>query len=380
MAEVRLDKIRKDFGAQVAVQGLDLTVHDREFLTLIGPSGCGKTTTLRMICGLEKTTAGEIYFDDKPVSHLPANHRDVAMVFQSYALYPHMTVTQNIGFALANMGRPKREIAEKVTSVAKLMGIEHLLDRKPRELSGGQRQRVALGRALVRDAEAYLLDEPLSNLDAKLRVQMRAEIKKLHADLRRTFIYVTHDQVEAMTMSDRIAVLDEGVLQQCAAPMEIYSRPANLFVAGFMGSPPMNFVHGDLRRNGAGLRFEAKGVSQPVGKVQAASVAESGERPVVLGIRPEDVLISQVPHDGYAPTRVFVEEPMGADVLVTLEVGDDLVKARVEAPFGARAGDMVQAQLQPDRLYFFDAEKGDLLAAPAEKSAPANKEERARAV
>ncbi|MBO0706819.1 MAG: ABC transporter ATP-binding protein [Candidatus Dormibacteraeota bacterium] len=374
MAEVRLDTIRKDFGAQVAVRDLDLTVKDQEFLTLIGPSGCGKTTTLRMICGLEKTTGGEIYFDDKPVSHLPANRRDVAMVFQSYALYPHMTVTENIGFALTNMGVPKREIAAKVTSVARLLGIEHLLARKPRELSGGQRQRVALGRALVRDAEAYLLDEPLSNLDAKLRVQMRAEIKKLHADLLRTFIYVTHDQVEAMTMSDRIAVLDEGVLQQCAAPMEIYSRPANLFVAGFMGSPPMNFLNGRLTRNGDGLRFEAKGLSQPVGPAQEAAIDGRGERPVVLGIRPEDVKMSLAPSPGFDPAKVFVEEPMGADVLVTLEVGDDLVKARVEAPFSAGTGNPVQVRLQPERLYFFDAESGNLLAAP-----PA-KEVRARAV
>ncbi|MBO0743699.1 MAG: ABC transporter ATP-binding protein [Candidatus Dormibacteraeota bacterium] len=374
MAEVRLDTIRKDFGAQVAVRDLDLTVKDQEFLTLIGPSGCGKTTTLRMICGLEKTTGGEIYFDDKPVSHLPANRRDVAMVFQSYALYPHMTVTENIGFALTNMGVPKREIAAKVTSVARLLGIEHLLARKPKELSGGQRQRVALGRALVRDAEAYLLDEPLSNLDAKLRVQMRAEIKKLHADLLRTFIYVTHDQVEAMTMSDRIAVLDEGVLQQCAAPMEIYSRPANLFVAGFMGSPPMNFLNGRLTRNGDGLRFEAKGLSQPVGPAQEAAIDGRGERPVVLGIRPEDVKMSLAPSPGFDPAKVFVEEPMGADVLVTLEVGDDLVKARVEAPFSAGTGNPVQVRLQPERLYFFDAESGNLLAAP-----PA-KEVRARAV
>ncbi|MGH7920896.1 MAG: ABC transporter ATP-binding protein, partial [Candidatus Dormibacteraceae bacterium] len=282
-------------------------------------------------------------------------------------LYPHMTVTQNIGFALTNMGLPKREIAEKVTSVGRLLGIEHLLARKPKELSGGQRQRVALGRALVRNAEAYLLDEPLSNLDAKLRVQMRAEIKKLHADLQRTFIYVTHDQIEAMTMSDRIAVMNEGVLQQCAAPMEIYSRPANLFVAGFMGSPPMNFANGDLRANGDALRFEAKGFSKPVGRAQAASIGGRGEHPVVLGIRPEDVKLSLVPAEGFRPARVFVEEPMGADVLVTLEVGDDLVKARVEAPFSAGTGNLVQVRLHPDRLYFFDAESGDLLASPPEK-------------
>ncbi|MFZ0215270.1 MAG: ABC transporter ATP-binding protein [Candidatus Dormiibacterota bacterium] len=364
MAQVRLESIVKRFGGQTVVQNLDLTVQDKEFLTLVGPSGCGKTTTLRMVCGLEQASAGQIYFDEQPVAHLPANRRDVAMVFQSYALYPHMTVAENIGFALRNMRRPRRDIERKVASVADLLGIGSLLGRKPRELSGGQRQRVALGRALVRDAEAYLLDEPLSNLDAKLRVQMRAEIKKLHADLQRTFIYVTHDQVEAMTMSDRIAVMHDGILQQCAAPMEIYARPANLFVAEFMGSPPMNILRGALHRTEGELRFEAKDFAQPVPAAQAAALASAEGRPTVLGVRPEDVHVSSVPRDGYLPARVFVEEPMGADVLLTVELGGDLVKARVEAPFTVTE-QHVHVQLVTDRLHIFDAERGDVLASPA---------------
>ncbi|MGN6758653.1 MAG: ABC transporter ATP-binding protein, partial [Thermomicrobiales bacterium] len=234
MAQVRLQQVRKEFINVVAVHDLTLTIQEREFLTLVGPSGCGKTTTLRMIAGLEPLSSGEIYFDEQPVGHLPANKRDIAMVFQSYALYPHMSVYDNIGFALKMMHVPKAEIEARVKRAADMLDIAHLLGRKPRELSGGQRQRVALGRAIVRNSAAYLLDEPLSNLDAKLRVFMRAELKKLHGDLQQTFIYVTHDQAEAMTMSDRIAVMNEGRIQQCASPLEIYNAPANQFVAGFM--------------------------------------------------------------------------------------------------------------------------------------------------
>src|SRR5436190_464317 len=237
MAQVQLQNVRKQFMSVVAVDDITLAIREREFLTLVGPSGCGKTTTLRMIAGLEQLTSGEIYFDGKPVGHLPANKRDIAMVFQSYALYPHMSVAENIGFALKMMRVPKAEIKRRVDRAAQMLGIDHLLGRRPRELSGGQRQRVALGRAIVRNSAAYLLDEPLSNLDAKLRVFMRAELKKLHADLQKTFIYVTHDQDEAMTMSDRIAVMEDGRVQQCASPLEIYNQPANQFVAGFMGSP-----------------------------------------------------------------------------------------------------------------------------------------------
>jgi multiple sugar transport system ATP-binding protein len=353
MAEVRLENVRKEFGGVVAVEDVSLTVADREFLTLVGPSGCGKSTTLRMICGLERMSAGQVFFDDVPVAHLPANKRDVAMVFQSYALYPHKTVAQNLGFALRNLRVPKAEIAARVDEVAASLGIESLLERKPKELSGGQRQRVALGRAVIRDAGAYLLDEPLSNLDAQLRGTMRAELKRLHADLSRTFIYVTHDQVEAMTMSDRIAVMKDGLVQQCASPEEIYARPANLFVASFMGSPPMNFLTGEVQRDGGRLLFRHGALT--VELPEHAPVDELSGREAVLGIRPEDVRLSD--SDG-APGQIFVAELLGADVLVTVRLGEDLVKARMPAPYDGRVNAGVSVVIAPDKVHLFDPSDG----------------------
>jgi multiple sugar transport system ATP-binding protein len=350
MAEVRLDQLRKEFAGNVAVEGLDLTIRDREFLTLVGPSGCGKTTTLRMVCGLERSTSGSIRFDDVSVGHLPANRRDVAMVFQSYALYPHKTVAQNIGFALKMMRVPKPEIDRRVGEVAESLGIEALLERRPKALSGGQRQRVALGRAIIRDAGAYLLDEPLSNLDAQLRAGMRAELKRLHGDLRRTFIYVTHDQVEAMTMSDRIAVMKDGVLQQCASPTEVYEHPANMFVASFMGSTAMNFLTGELTSVGQQRRF----VNPAVDQALPAGIKDPVGRDVVLGIRPEHVRVSDVPTDHSVPARLFVAEPLGAEVLLTLELGGELIKAKVEAPFRAEPDTPLHLTFRPDRLHVFD--------------------------
>ncbi|ONI74662.1 hypothetical protein ALI144C_38175 [Actinosynnema sp. ALI-1.44] len=354
MAEVRVEGLRKEFGKATAVDGLSLTVRDREFLTLVGPSGCGKSTTLRMVCGLERATAGQIYFDDHAVGHLPANKRDVAMVFQSYALYPHRTVAQNIGFALKMMRQPRRTIEEKVGRAARALGIEDLLDRKPRELSGGQRQRVALGRAIVRDAGAYLLDEPLSNLDAQLRVHMRAEIKRLHAEVARTFIYVTHDQVEAMTMSDRIAVLSDGRLQQCGTPEEIYERPSNRFVASFMGSPPMNFLTGSIVDEDGVRRFRTRGIAVDL-------PAAGGESEVELGVRPEHVLVSPRPEPGFLPGRVFVAELLGADVLVTVDVAGELIKARVPAPFHAGVDSAVHVGIDPAKVHLFAAADGRAL-------------------
>jgi multiple sugar transport system ATP-binding protein len=353
MAEVRLENVRKEFGGVVAVEDVSLTVADREFLTLVGPSGCGKSTTLRMICGLERMSGGQVFFDDEPVAHLPANKRDVAMVFQSYALYPHKTVAQNLGFALRNLRVPKAEIATRVDEVAASLGIEKLLERKPKELSGGQRQRVALGRAVIRDAGAYLLDEPLSNLDAQLRGSMRAELKRLHADLRRTFIYVTHDQVEAMTMSDRIAVMKDGLVQQCASPEEIYARPANLFVAAFMGSPPMNFLTGEVQRDDGRLLFRHGEVT--VELPEHAPVDELSGRDAVLGIRPEDV---QLTGQGGTPAQIFVAELLGADVLVTVRLGEELVKARVPAPYDGRVNEGVSVVIAPDKVHLFDPSDG----------------------
>ena len=370
MAEVRLEGVTKSFGGKTAVHDLNLTIEDQEFLTLVGPSGCGKSTTLRMICGLERATEGHIFFDGKPVSWLPANKRDVSMVFQSYALYPHKTVRQNIGFALKMMRVPKATISEQVLQAARTLDIEDLLDRKPRELSGGQRQRVALGRAIVRDAGAYLLDEPLSNLDAQLRVLMRAEIKRLHVDVARTFIYVTHDQVEAMTMSDRIAVMRDGVVQQCATPEEIYERPANRFVASFMGSPPMNFVTGELADVDGTRTFRSPAITLPLTaersstQPSALSGTAPDDRGVVLGIRPEDVTLSTTPVDGHHPGKVFVSEPLGPDVLVTVRIEGELVKARVPTPFRLGHDSTVYVGFNPNRLHLFAAADGTALHAP----------------
>ncbi|OZM79113.1 ABC transporter ATP-binding protein [Pseudonocardia sp. MH-G8] len=363
MAQVRLENVRKSFGDAVAVQDLSLTIEDREFLTLVGPSGCGKSTTLRMICGLERASGGEVYFDDQPVGYLPANKRDVSMVFQSYALYPHKTVAENIGFALRMLRVPKSEIESRVRATARSLSIEHLLGRRPKELSGGQRQRVALGRAIIRDAGAFLLDEPLSNLDAQLRVDMRAELKRLHADLRRTFIYVTHDQVEAMTMSDRIAVLKDGVLQQCAPPEEIYRRPATMFVASFMGSPAMNFLPGTAADDAGTRMLRGASFEVPLPADAAAAAERHPTGRLVLGVRPEDVLLARSGEG--LPGTVFVTEPLGADVLVTVDLGAGaLVKARVPAPFRAATDSPITVTLRPDRLHLFDEETGTAVHAP----------------
>jgi multiple sugar transport system ATP-binding protein len=362
MAQVRLQQVRKEFINVVAVHDLTLTIQEREFLTLVGPSGCGKTTTLRMIAGLEPLSSGEIYFDDQPVGHLPANKRDIAMVFQSYALYPHMSVYDNIGFALKMMHVSKVEIEARVKRAAEMLDIAHLLGRKPRELSGGQRQRVALGRAIVRNSAAYLLDEPLSNLDAKLRVFMRAELKKLHGDLQQTFIYVTHDQAEAMTMSDRIAVMNEGRIQQCASPLEIYNAPANQFVAGFMGSPPMNLVDGTLRRENGTLYFDAADLHQPLPPHLATAAGDAGDA-VTFGIRPEDVVLSPQATPGAHLAEVFIEEPMGAEVLVTLNLAGALLKARADAEFHAEPRQRLFVSFVERKMHLFAGDDGRALRA-----------------
>jgi multiple sugar transport system ATP-binding protein len=361
MAQVDLVSIRKQFMNVVAVDDVTLSIQEREFLTLVGPSGCGKTTTLRLIAGLERLSGGQIYFDGAPVGHLAANHRDIAMVFQSYALYPHMTVAENIGFALKMMRVPGSEIRRRVDQAAQMLDIAHLLERRPKQLSGGQRQRVALGRAIVRDAAAYLLDEPLSNLDAKLRVFMRAELKKLHLDLQKTFIYVTHDQAEAMTMSDRIAVMDQGRVQQCASPLEIYNRPANQFVAGFMGSPPMNFIPGQLQRDNGSLYFLASGIKQRLPDRLTAAADGASVGSVVLGVRPEHISLSTQEGEGDHRATVFVEEPMGADVLVTVNVDAALLKARADAEFRSTPGQALGLTFAEQKLHLFAADDGRAL-------------------
>src|SRR5579883_1431581 len=292
MASVTLDHVVKRFGEVVAVHDVSIEVQDKEFLVLVGPSGCGKSTILRMIAGLEELTDGSIYIGDRLVNDVPPKDRDIAMVFQNYALYPHMSVYDNMAFALKLRHAPKQEIQRRVQEAAGILGIENLLQRKPKQLSGGQRQRVALGRAIVREPRVFLMDEPLSNLDAKLRVQTRAELIKLHRRLQTSVVYVTHDQVEAMTMGSRIAILRDGVLQQLASPAEVYAHPANMFVAGFIGSPAMNFFRGELTAADGDLRVQTSGLDLKLPIEIAARAQSLANRKVVLGVRPEDI------HDG----------------------------------------------------------------------------------
>ncbi len=364
MARVYLDHVSKHFGDFVAVDDLNLDIQDQEFVTLVGPSGCGKTTTLRMIAGLEKVSRGQIFFDDDAVGHLPANHRDIAMVFQSYALYPHMNVYENIGFALRMMRFPRPEIDRRIQWAAKMLGIEMLLERKPRDLSGGQRQRVALGRAIVREPACFLLDEPLSNLDAKLRVSMRAELKRLHHDIGRTFIYVTHDQAEALTMSDRIAIMNHGKLQQFGAPDDVYYRPANIFVAGFIGSPAMNFVDGDLV-NEAGQVFFVRGNLRYPLPPRLAGRLNGHAGAVTLGARPESIGIAHATADQALPDgipgTVFVDEPLGSDKFVTIDVEQSHVIVRTDPDFRTDFGAPVHIRFHPDKVYLFDRKTGNAI-------------------
>jgi multiple sugar transport system ATP-binding protein len=364
MARVYLDHVSKHFGDVVAVDDLNLDIQDREFVTLVGPSGCGKTTTLRMIAGLEKASRGQIYFDDEAVGHLPANHRDIAMVFQSYALYPHMNVYENIGFALRMMRFARPEIDRRIQWAAKMLGIEMLLERKPRDLSGGQRQRVALGRAIVREPACFLLDEPLSNLDAKLRVSMRAELKRLHHDIGRTFIYVTHDQAEALTMSDRIAVMNLGKLQQFGTPDEVYYHPANLFVAGFIGSPAMNFMDGDLVSEGGQLYFVRGNLRYALPPRLAGRLNGRGGA-VTLGARPESIGVAHAAQDTASrdgiPGTVFVEEPLGSDKYLTIDVEQSHLIVRTDPDFRADFGAAVHIRFHPDKVYLFDRKTGNAI-------------------
>ena len=347
MAAVTLDKLRKSFGSTVAIPGLDLAIADGEFVSLLGPSGCGKTTTLRMLAGLERPTAGRLMIGNRLVNDVPPGQRDIAMVFQSYALYPHMTVGENIAYPLRKRGVPRAERPAMVQKAADLLQLGPLLDRKPRQLSGGQQQRVALGRALVRDPALFLLDEPLSNLDAKLRAHMRAELIELHRRLGRTMVYVTHDQLEAMTMSTRIAVMAGGELQQFATPDEIYRRPANAFVAGFIGTPSMPLVPGDL--DGAQLRFGSVELALPDGFVTAGPASA-----VLVGARPEHVQVGSGPHRG----RVRVAEPSGHECIVILDCGGVDLTARLPSDTRVVAGETVPFHLRGDRLHLFDQGSG----------------------
>jgi len=322
MAEVRLEKVVKKFDDVVAVDNFNLTIEDKEFVVLVGPSGCGKTTTLRMIAGLETITSGDIFIGEQLINRLSAKDRNIAMVFQNYALYPHMSVFNNMAFSLEMRRRPKDEIKQRVQEAAEILGIQHLLKRKPKQLSGGQRQRVAVGRAIVRKPEVFLFDEPLSNLDAKLRVQTRLELKKLHERLATTAVYVTHDQVEAMTMGDRIVVMKDGLIQQVGSPLELYDKPANRFVGGFIGSPAMNFFEADIKSAAETVCLQAGDTRIDLPSDKSKQFADYRQTHVIVGIRPED--LKPAPDHAEGQTikgTVEVVEPIGNETYVELNAG-----------------------------------------------------------
>ncbi len=373
MARIAFEHVDKRYsGEMLAVNDLNLEINDGEFLVLVGPSGCGKTTALRCLAGLEEISGGQIVIGDRVVNDLPPKDRDIAMVFQSYALYPHMTLFENMAFSIRMRKRPKAEVEAKVQEAAKILGLENLLDRKPGALSGGQRQRVALGRAIVRDPAAFLMDEPLSNLDAKLRVQTRAEIARLHQRLGTTIVYVTHDQVEAMTMGDRIAVMRDGVLQQVGTPKMLYEAPANRFVAGFIGSPAMNFLTGRVAVDGDNVALALDGLDIPLsGRVAALARTRGADSELVVGMRPEhfDAAASSAPGTISVPATVDVVEFLGNDELIHANVAGNDVVALVPSSRGVSVGDKVTLVIADSVVHVFDPET-DAVFTAADGAAP----------
>ncbi|WP_411036524.1 ABC transporter ATP-binding protein [Shinella sp. BYT-45] len=348
MAPVTITKARKAYGHFEVLHGVDIDIPDGEFVVLVGPSGCGKSTLLRMIAGLEEISGGDIAIGSKVVNDVEPKERDIAMVFQSYALYPHMTVEANMGFSLRLAKAPKEEIKRRVREAAQILGLERLLDRYPRNLSGGQRQRVAMGRAIVRQPQVFLFDEPLSNLDAKLRVQMRAEIKQLHQRLKTTTIYVTHDQIEAMTMADRIVVMRDGHVEQIGSPLDLYDRPVNLFVAGFIGSPGMNFIPGRISETGPIEFITLSGARLPLPE---ECPVERGQE-AIYGVRPEHLIINR---GGVDATVSFIE-PTGAEIQITASLGATQIIASVRDRIGVRPGDTISVGFDLDTIHMFDAQ------------------------
>ncbi len=366
MAQVSLRKVVKEYEAGVqAVKGIDLDIADHEFVVFVGPSGCGKSTTLRMIAGLEEISRGEIAIGGAVVNDIPPRDRDIAMVFQNYALYPHMTVFDNMAFGLTLRHFPKDEIRRRVDNAARILDITPLLDRKPKALSGGQRQRVAMGRAIVRDPKVFLFDEPLSNLDAKLRVQMRTEIKKVHQTVKTTTIYVTHDQVEAMTLADRVVVMNQGVIEQVGPPQELYHRPRTKFVAGFIGSPGMNFIPARLEGDGAGLRLSLPdGIALPVPAERTARYRSHVGQDVILGIRPEhltEVKPTAKPNVATFEARPQVIEPMGMETLVHFRLQDNEVSARLDPAVPAAVGEPLLLAADMDQMHLIDPQTDRVL-------------------
>lgn len=362
MAGLTIQNVQKSFGQTHILKGIDLEIQDGEFVILVGPSGCGKSTLLNCIAGLEEVTSGHIVMGDIDMTYAAPKDRDIAMVFQSYALYPNMNVRKNIAFGLEIRKMPKAEIAEIVDKVAKLLQIENLLDRKPSQLSGGQRQRVAMGRSLARQPQVFLFDEPLSNLDAKLRVEMRTEIKKLHQRLGTTIVYVTHDQIEAMTLADRIAVMKHGVLQQFGTPQQVYDDPANIFVAGFMGSPSMNFLRVEIGQSGDDFHVlvasEGHSYKLPCSRAQTNLDNYIGKE-VILGIRPEQLThvmphLEAGPYVTKVPIKIEVTEPTGADTLVLTRINDEECECRVHPTEAGQPGEMMDILFNMDKAVFFD--------------------------
>src|SRR5688572_24589105 len=355
MASVGIRDVKKSFGTTKVIHGVDITIGDGEFVVLVGPSGCGKSTLLRMIAGLENITGGEIRIGERVVNNVPPKERDIAMVFQNYALYPHMTVAANMGFSLRLRGADKAEIDARVHRAADILGLMPLLERFPRQLSGGQRQRVAMGRAIVRDPQVFLFDEPLSNLDAKLRVAMRTEIKELHQRLKTTTVYVTHDQIEAMTMADKIVVMHDGIVEQIGTPLDLYDKPGNQFVAGFIGSLAMNFLKGSVKANGSASFQGPNGVRLPL----AAAPADSDGRRVVYGIRPEHFTIA----DDGAEAEIVVVEPTGSETQVFAKLGGEEIVAVFRERHKFEPGDKVRLRPDPALVHLFDEATGKRLNA-----------------
>jgi len=368
MSSITFEKVTKQYeNGYTAVKDLNIELEDKEFLVLVGPSGCGKTTSLRMLAGLEDISSGSIYIDGKRVNNVTPKDRDIAMVFQSYALYPHMSVADNMGFSLDLKGLKKREIRQRVEEAAQQLGIEQLLDRKPKQLSGGQRQRVALGRAIVRSPAVFLMDEPLSNLDAKLRVQARAELSALHKKVGTTFVYVTHDQAEAMTMGTRIAVMNQGILQQIDTPQNVYENPNNVFVAGFLGSPSMNFFDARLSTESGILAIQTdSGIPVPIPSERLARYTEFSNRPVIFGIRPEGIYHPQYVPPGITPVSIPATakliELMGHEVIVYFELADSTeFIARLDPRAKITPGEQLNLQFDLSRFHLFDKESQQVI-------------------
>ncbi|ABN70241.1 ABC transporter related [Staphylothermus marinus F1] len=354
MADVELRNVTKRFGKTIAVDNVSFKVYDKEFFVLLGPSGSGKTTTLRIIAGLEDPDEGDVLIYGKVVNDVPPHKRDIAMVFQNYALYPHMTVYKNLSFPLENMGLSKTEIDRRVKAVAEMLHISHLLDRKPSQLSGGEQQRVALGRALVRRPSVFLMDEPLSNLDAKLRVYMRAQLKRMQKELGITTIYVTHDQAEAMTMGDRIAVMNKGKIMQIGRPYDLYNKPANLFVAGFIGSPPMNFFDAAFKVVNNEYILDAGEFTLKLDKEIGRIILEKlGETDVIVGIRPEHIDIVNEKEENTIEAEVYVIEPLGAQTVIDVKIGDYIFKILMKGQLEYRIGEKILIRPQINRIHIF---------------------------